>query len=58
MRTKEEINTYLEERLKTSIDLHSIDETKYSKIELEAIYELRMIVESQVRTLEWVLNEN
>ena len=58
MRTKEEINTYLKERLKTSIDLHSIDETKYSKIELEAIYELRMIVESQVRTLEWVLNEN
>lgn len=58
MRTKEEINTYLEERLKTSIDLHSIDETKYSKIELEAIYELRMIVESQVRTLEWVLNED
>ena len=58
MRTKEEINTYLKERLKTSIDLHSIDETKYSKIELEAIYELRMIVESQVRTLEWVLNED
>jgi hypothetical protein len=58
MRTIEEIKAYLQERLKTSIDLHSIDETKYSKIELEAIQELRMIVEAQVRTLEWVLNEN